>query len=650
MKILWLAGAASCALSSMACSSTAWAQDMNAKAPSPATVRAQASVLASLPTDSGEDARFAKMGFIATRADPEIKAADGRTIWRLDAYDWMNGAAPASVNPSLWRHQLLLRTHGLFKVAEGVWQVRGFDVSNMTLIAGATGWIIIDPLTTQETAAAALQLANEKLGARPVVAVIYTHSHGDHFGGVRGVVDPAHAAKIFAPEGFVQEAVSENVIAGNAMGRRAGFQFGRGLTPGPQGLLGSGVGAAIPAGSITLIAPTETIRTTGEKRTIDGVEFEFQMVPESEAPAELNLYLPTQRTLLVAETATCTLHNIQTPRGALVRNALKWAGYLTEAIELYGKRTDTLATSHCWPRFGQARIVDTLALQRDNYKYLHDQAVRLMNDGETADEIAEELTPPPALAAQWSNHGYYGTYSHNAKAVYHRYLGHYDGNPATLNPLTPAEAGKRYVALAGGADRVIAAARTAMDGGDYRWAAELLNHLVFADPANLTAKALLADSYEQMGYQAESAIWRNMYLVGAKELRTGVAPITTTISGDVIAVTPTQNFFDLLATRLVPSKIGARAMTLALNASDSSEVSRISVKNGVLIGEAGKAAEKPDVTITGPRRLFLALFILKLPLEQLETAGLKVEGDREAIKALQVAIETPPTDFNIVTP
>ncbi len=629
---------------------SAAAQDMMAKPPSPSTIRAQAAMAATLPSDDGEDARFARAGFIATRNDPAITASDGRTIWRLDAYDWMTGAAPASVNPSLWRQQRLLRAHGLFKLADGIWQVRGFDVSNMTIIAGKTGWIIVDPLTTQETAAAALALANERLGARPVVAVIYTHSHGDHFGGVRGVIDPAHLPTVFAPEGFVREAVSENVIAGNAMGRRAGYQFGRGLTPGPQGLLGSGIGAAIPAGTITLVAPTETIRTTGEKRTIDGVDFEFQMVPESEAPSELNLYVPSARLLLMAETATCTLHNIQTPRGALVRNALKWAGYLTEAIDLYGARTDTLAASHCWPRFGQARIVETLALQRDNYKYLHDQAVRLMNDGETADEIAEALVPPPALAAQWSNHGYYGTYSHNAKAVYHRYLGHYDGNPATLNPLPPVEASKRYVALAGGADRMIAVARAAMDSGDYRWAAELLNHLVFADPANTSAKALLADSYEQMGYQAESAIWRNMYLVGAKELRSGVAPVSTTISADLIAVTPTQNFLDLLATRLVPAKIGARAMVLALKATDGGEVSRITVRNAVLIGEAGKIATRPDVTITGPRRLFLALFILKLPLEQLEAAGLKVDGDREAIRALQAAIETPPTDFNIVTP
>lgn len=622
--------------------------DFASKPPSAATVAAQARAAASLPRDNGEDARFARQGFVGTRADPVIKAADGHIVWRLDAYDWMRGRPPASVNPSLWRHQRILRAHGLFKVTEGIWQIRGFDVSNMTIIAGKTGWIVIDPLTTRETAAAAIEVVNQRLGARPVSAVIYTHSHGDHFGGVRGVVGGATPA-VYAPEGFVEETVSENVIAGNAMGRRAGYQFGRGLTPGPQGLLGSGIGAAIPAGAITLIAPTETIRATGEARIIDGVAFEFQMVPNSEAPAELNLFLPATHTLLMAETATCTLHNIQTPRGALVRDARKWAGYLTEAIELYAPRTDTLIASHCWPRFGRAGVTKFLTLQRDNYKYLHDQSVRLMNDGATADEIAEQLAQPPALAALWANHGYYGTFSHNSKAVYHRYLGHYDGVPAHLNPLPPAEAGKRYVALAGGAERMLAAARGAMDAGDYRWSAELLDHLVFADPARQEGRALLADSYEQLGYQAESAIWRNMYLVGAKELREGVTPSATTVSADVVAVTPTRMFLDLLSTRLDPAKIGGRRMTLLLR-DDQGGQSRITVENGVMIGEEGKTADRPTATLTAPKRLFLALFVLKLPLEQLEKSGLKVEGDRDAVKALQAAIETPPGDFAIVTP
>ncbi len=625
------------------------AQDMAVKPPSAMTAAVQVRAAAALPPDDGEDAHAARVGFVATRADPVIKAPDGRIVWRLDAYDWMAGKAPPSVNPSLWRHQKLLRAHGLFRVAEDVWQVRGFDVANMTVVRGNTGWIVIDPLTVQETASAAMALVNEKLGTRPVSAVVYTHSHGDHFGGVRGAVTGDAKPQILAPAGFIEEAVSENVIAGNAMGRRAGYQFGRGLVPGPQGLVGSGIGAAIPAGTITLIAPTDLIRATGEKRTIDGVAFEFQMVPESEAPAELNLFLPATRTLLLAETATCSLHNIQTPRGALVRNALKWAGYLTEAIDLYGARTDTLIASHCWPRFGRARIGEFLSLQRDNYKYLHDQSVRLMNDGATAPEIAETLTQPAVLAGQWANRGYYGTYRHNAKAVYHRYLGWYDGVPARLDALPPAEAGKRYVALAGGADKLIAAARNAIDIGDYRWAAQLLDHLVFADSTNATGRALLADSYEQLGYQAESAIWRNIYLVGARELRGGVAPSATTISADVIAATPTQMFLDLLATRVVPERLGTRRMTLAL-ADDRGEVSRIGIANGVVVGEAGKSAVRPDATITAPRRLILALFLLKLPLVNLEKAGLKVEGDRAAVEALQAAIETPPTDFPIVTP
>lgn len=622
--------------------------DMSAKPPSAATVAAQARVAAGLPTDDGEDARFARRGFVATRSDPVIRAADGRIVWRLDAYDWMKGKAPASVNPSLWRHMLLLREHGLFKVADGIWQVRGFDVSNMTIVRGTTGWVVVDPLTTQETAAAAIALVNEKLGTRPVSAVIYTHSHSDHFGGVRGVV--SGAVPIHAPDGFVAEAVSENVIAGNAMGRRAGYQFGRGLVPGPQGLVGSGIGAAIPAGTITMLPPTDSIARTGDTRVIDGVTVEFQMVPETEAPAEMNLFLPAQRTLLLAETATCTLHNIQTPRGALVRNALKWAASLTQAIDLYGARTDTLATSHCWPRFGKARIGRFLGLQRDSYKYLHDQAVRRMNLGETAAEIAEGVVPPPAITDEWANRGYYGTTSHNAKAVYHRYLGWYEGVPAKLDPHPASALGTRYVALAGGPAKVVEAATKAMSAGDYRWSAELLSHLVFAEPGHADAKRLLADSYEQMGYQAESAIWRNIYLVGASELREGVQQRpNAALSADIVTATPTAMFLDLLATRLVPEKVAGRAMTILLEADDGA-VSLLTVRNGVLIGEVGKRATKPDATLTASRRLFLGLFVLKLPIEQLEKAGLKIDGDKDAVRALQAAIETPPSDFAIVTP
>jgi alkyl sulfatase BDS1-like metallo-beta-lactamase superfamily hydrolase len=628
--------------------------DLAPKPASPATVAAQAAQAAALPKDNGQDAEFAQRGFIATRAEPLIKAADGKQAWNLEAYAWMDGNAPATVNPSLWRHMSLLRKHGLFQLSEGVWQVRGFDVSNMTIIAGQSGWILIDPLTTKETAAAAFALVTEKLGKRPVKAVIYTHSHGDHFGGVKGVTTAedvkSGAVAIIAPEHFLAEAASENVIAGPAMSRRANYQFGGSLTPGAQGQMGSGIGAAISTGGITLIAPTDTITTTGETRIIDGITLEFQMVPETEAPAELNIMIPAQKTLVIGEIATCSLHNILTPRGALVRNAAKWAGYLTEAIRLYGPRTQTVASSHCWPHFGQSEVAHYLTIQRDNYKFLHDQSVRLMNKGLNASEIAEALIPPVGLANEWYTRGYYGTYSHNSKAIYQRYLGWYDAVPANLNAHIPTERATRMVAAMGGAAKVIELAKAAMAKGDYRWSSDLLNQLIFADPANKAARALLADSYEQQGYQAEASTWRNMYLSAARDLREGVKPGFATNSLDLVAAIPTEMLLDSVATRLDPALIGTRKAVFNMSFTDKRERAAVSIGNAVMVSEMGVTAPTPTATLSGPRQLFLGLFFLKLPLAQMEGAGLKVEGDRGAVEALLAAIETPPTAFNISEP
>lgn len=628
--------------------------DVSSKPASSMTIAAQATQRASLPKDNGKDAQFAAQGFIATRSDPIIRNKDGKPVWNLAAYDWMKGEAPPTVNPSLWRHMTILRKNGLFKLADGMWQVRGFDVSNMTVIAGKTGWILIDPLTNRETSAVALELVNQQLGARPIVAVIYTHSHADHFGGIRGIVSPDDVktgkVAILAPEHFTKETASENVIAGPAMGRRATFQFGAALTPGSQGQMGSGIGSAVAGGEITLLAPTDSITKTGETRTIDGVTLEFQMVPQTEAPAELNVMVPERKTLVIGEIATCSLHNILTPRGAQVRDAHAWAGYLTEALRLYADRSDTAAASHCWPHFGKEEVRRYLTLQRDNYKYLHDQTVRLMNKGQTPAEIAEALVPPPALTNEWTNRGYYGTYSHNSKAIYQRYLGWYDANPANLNPLPPTERGKHYVEAMGGADRVLAIARTAVAAGDYRWSSDVLNQLVFADPANATAKAMLADSYEQQGYQAEAATWRNMFLSAARDLREGPKLNSGTQSIDMISAIPTDLLLDTIATRLDPAVIGAKSLSLNFNFVDRGEKARVTVENAVMISEMGEAHAKPAVTLSGPRQLFLGLFFLKLPLAQLEAAGLKVDGDRAAFEALQAAIETPPNIFNIVTP
>ncbi|HVR89517.1 MAG TPA: alkyl sulfatase dimerization domain-containing protein [Novosphingobium sp.] len=630
------------------------APDVTPKPASAATVAAQRVVAATLPTDDGRDGEFAAKGFLATRADPLIKASDGHVVWNLDAYKFVAGAAPDTVNPSLWRHMGLLRRNGLFAVTEGVWQVRGFDVSNMTVVRGRTGWILIDPLTTRETAAAALELVNAQLGARPVTAVIYSHSHADHFGGVRGVVSEADVTAgrvtIIAPDKFIEESASENVMAGAAMGRRSGYQFGSGLTPGVQGQMGSGIGAGVAAGEITLIAPTDTITRTGEKRMVDGVSLEFQMVSGSEAPSELNVYIAPARTLLSAEMSTCSFHNILTPRGAKVRDARAWAGYLDEALGRYAARSDAMISSHCWPRFGSGEVAETLTAQRDNYRYLHDQTVRRMNRGETAVEIAEEVQQPPALAARWYDHGYYGTYNHNAKAIYQFYLGWYDAVPANLNPHPPTQRATRYVAAMGGAKKVLALAKIAMGGGDYRWSSDLLNQLVFAQPANASARAMLADSYEQQAYQAESAIWRNQFLSAARDLRQGspVRPASTQ-SADLIAAIPTQLLLDSVATRFDPAKLGGRKLALNLVIADRKESAALTASETTLIGRMTPAAS-PDATIIAPRRLLLGLLFLRLPLAQLEMAGMKVEGDRSAVEALSGALDPIPGSFNIAEP
>lgn len=624
------------------------------KPASPATIEAQKAAAAALPAEDGRDAEFADRGFVATRNDPVIRAKDGKPVWNLAAYDWMQGEAPPTVNPSLWRHMTLLRKHGLYKVADGVWQVRGFDISNMTVIAGKSGWIVIDPLTTVETAAAALNLVNEQLGVRPVTAVIYSHSHGDHYGGVRGVINETDVKSgkvaVIAPENLVEEATSESVVAGPAMGRRANYQFGSSLQPGPQGQMGSGIGKAVAGGSISLITPTDIIRKTGETRTIDGVTLEFQMVPETEAPSEMNVYVQPAKTFLAAEIATCSLHNILTPRGAKVRDALKWTQYLNEAVNLYADRSDAVISSHCWPRFGSAEVRSWLEGHRDNYRYLHDQTVRMMNAGMTQAEIAEAIKAPSVISDQWYNKGYYGTYSHNSKAVYQRYLGWYDAIPANLNPHPPTERAKRFVNDMGGANKVLAAAERAMASGDYRWSSDLLNQLVFADPQNSKARALLADSYEQQGYQAESAIWRNQFLSAARELRQGVKPNATIQSPDMIAAIPTGLLMESVATRLNPAVIGDRKLAINFAISDRNEKLRVSVGNAVMISEMDTLHTAPQATVTAPRQLLLAMLFLKMPIAQLEMAGLKVEGDRAAIESLQAALDPIPTTFNIVEP
>ncbi|MGC2373314.1 MAG: alkyl sulfatase dimerization domain-containing protein, partial [Solirubrobacteraceae bacterium] len=480
--------------------------------------------LGALPFEDREDFADAQRGLIATTPNLLLRDERARTVWDMDSYGFLSDEhSPHTVHPSLWRLAQLNCLHGLFEVTPGIYQVRGYDLSNMTLLEGHSGVIVIDPLISTECAAAALQLYRAHRGDRRVSAVIYTHSHVDHFGGVKGVLseDDVRAGRvlIWAPTGFLEHAVSENVLAGTAMARRASYMFAPALPRGPRGQVDAGIGKTTSTGTITLIPPTHEVSHTGQQEEIDGVPLVFQLVPESEAPAEMNFHLPESRTLCVAENAVHCLHNVLTPRGAPVRDALLWSKYLGEAIELFGGDSDVMFAQHHWPRFGKERIVSHLARHRDMYRYLHDQTLRLANRGHTPTEIAAEVKLPPSLQHTWSCRGYYGTVSHNVRAVYQRYLGFFDGNPAHLDPHPPAQAARRYVELAGGIDSLLAHARAAFDDGDYRWACELCSHAVFANPTHAEALELHAASLEQLGYQSESAVWRNLYLVGAHELR-----------------------------------------------------------------------------------------------------------------------------------
>lgn len=594
-----------------------------------------------------QDYAFAERGFVGTRADPKILRADGGAAWDLSAYDFLKGPAPASVNPSLWRQAQLLSKHGLFKVADGVWQVRGFDLANATFVAGRTGWIVIDPLTSAETAKAALDLANEKLGARPVVALIYTHSHVDHFGGSRGIVAQADVdagrVQVIAPAGFLEHAVSENVIAGAAMSRRAVYQFGALLPKGPDGQVSAGIGQAVAAGTQTLVPPTIDIVRTGQELTVDGIRIQFQLTPGTEAPAEMNLYFPDLKLLDLAENANATMHNVLTPRGALVRDAKAWADYLSESIRLYGDRTDVLMTSHAWPRFGRAEIAGFMGRHRDAYKFLHDQTVRLMNEGLTGPEIANRLELPQVLSDEWYNRGYYGTVSFNSRAVYQRYMGWYDANPVNLAPLEPKDEATRTVALMGGAAKVLEEARRGFAAGDDRWAATLAARVVMADAKDQQARDLLAAVYEKQAAAAESSLWRNMYLTGAQELRRGITPSRGAAAGaDLIRSTPTPMLLDLMAVRLDPAKVGDRALVLDLAFPDRKERFRVTVRNQVLTYEADPGGGPVDAAVTLPRAAFLAMSQGTAP-----PAG-AVQGDAEALRRLFGWLTPPGPDFPIL--
>ena len=626
---------------------TAATAALAADPPSVPTLASQTAVLKALPFEDRQDFDFASRGFVGTRADPKIAGPRG-VAWDLSAYDFLKAPAPPTVNPSLWRQAQLLSKHGLFKVADGVWQVRGFDVANTTFIQGKTGWIVIDTLTTKETAKAALDLVNEKLGARPIVAIIYTHSHSDHFGGARGMVSQADVdsgkVKVIAPAGFLEEAVNENVLAGNAMNRRAFYQFGYFLPPGPQGQISSGIGQAISKGEITLLPPTLSVDHTGQEMVIDGVRLQFQITPGTEAPAEMNINLPDLHVLDMAENANVSMHNVLTPRGALVRDARAWADYMTQSIRLYGDGTQVVMTSHGWPRFGHDVAIRFLSDQRDAYKYLHDQTVRMMDEGLTGPEIANRIALPASLQKDWFDRGYYGSMSFNSRAVYQRYMGFYDANPVNLAPLDPADQSARYVAAMGGADKVAALAKAASDQGDYRWAATLLNNVVLGDSRNTAARQALASVYDQLGYQTENAIWRNMYLVAAMELRSGVPAASSAAGLDLIRNMPTSMLLDLVAVRLNPDKVAGASVRMELVFPERKEQFYVTVHNGVLVAEPIAAPGPVDATVTLPRAGLIQALFLGVP-----APGAKVDGDAAALPRLVGWLDTFKPDFPIVT-
>lgn len=629
------------------------------KPASESTKAAQQTVLAALPFNDRRDFEDAQRGFIAKPETLTIKDANGKVVWDLESYKQFLGLdqpAPDSVNPSLWRNAQLNVQYGLFKVTDGIYQVRGYDLSNITFIQGKSGWIVFDPLLSSETAKAALDLVNQHLGKKPVVAVVYSHSHIDHFGGVRGIVDEADVqagkVRIIAPEGFSEHAVSENVIAGNAMARRAIYMFGALLPRNAQSSVGSGLGLTASNGTFTLIHPTEVIRKTGQELQIDGVRMQFQITPGTEAPVEMNTYFPDHKAMWMAENTTAVMHNILTLRGAQVRDALQWSKYIGETLSLYGDKTEVRFQSHHWPQWGQAQIDDYLKKQRALYKYIHDQSVRLMNLGYTGEEVAEAIKLPPELEAFWQGRGYYGSLKHNAKAVYQRYMGWYDGNPANLDKLPPQPAAKKYVEYMGGAAAVLEKAQADFAKGEYRWVAEAAKQVVFAEPDNAAAKNLLADSYEQLGYQAESGPWRSIYLQGAFELRNGkpAAGGATTASPDMIRAMTPEMLFDYLAVRLNGERAAGKKLVLNYHFTDLGKHYALTVENGVLTYE-DKADAKADVGLTMRKTTLEDIQLGKATLEQKVASGeLKFEGNPEAFGEFMGLLDTFDFWFDIVTP
>lgn len=607
--------------------------------------------MTALPFEDTTDFENADRGFIDALSPAVVTADDGRTVYDNDAYAFLKAECPDTANPSLWRQAQLCARQGLYEVTEGIYQIRGLDLSNMTLVEGERGVVVIDPLLSAETAAAGLALYREHRGDRPVTGLIYTHSHGDHFGGSRGVLPRGteDGVPILAPAGFLEHAVSENVYAGNAMTRRAIFMYGDRLPKSPEGQISAGLGMTTSNGTITLIPPTHDITETGQEETVDGVRIVFQLTPGTEAPAEMNFLFPDHRALCLAENATHNMHNILTLRGAVVRDSRIWARYLDEAIDYFGDRYDVAFASHHWPTWGRENVVAFLAAQRDLYAYMHDQTLRMLNSGLTGPEIAEEIQLPPALEKSWHARGYYGSLSHNVKAIYQRYLGWFDGNAAHLWEHPPVELAQRYVDSMGGPEQTLTKAVAYAEDGDLRFAATLLNHLVFADPGNTDAQQTLAGVYDKLGRGAENGTWRNFYLTAAMELRQGPnAIVLDTTNPEMAMALTTDMLLDSIAVRIDGPRAWNEDLTIDLVLTDEQHRHRLTLHNGALTHRSAPADTQPStrpgltLTLTKPRLLGV--------LSGKGLDGVTVDGDPELLSRLFSYVTESDPAFPVVTP
>jgi alkyl sulfatase BDS1-like metallo-beta-lactamase superfamily hydrolase len=624
----------------------------------PSVIAQHEAMLAALPFSDARDFEDAARGFLGTIEHAAVVNPQGRTVWSLASYGFLDAAqAPPTVNPSLWRQSRLNMNHGVFEVVPGVYQVRGLDIANMTLIEGDSGVIVVDTLTSIEGARAALDLYFRHRGPRPVAAVVFTHTHTDHWGGARGVLEEDALATgrvpIIAPNLFMEHAVSENIIAGPAMLRRAQYQFGPLLAKGVRGQVDCGLGKSMAAGSVALLRPTDLIMATGDRRVIDGVEFEFQMAPNSEAPAEMHFFIPRYKLLNLAENCTHNFHNLLPFRGADVRDALAWSKYLGEALRLWDDKAEVMCGQHHWPVWGRERIGTMIRQQRDLYKFAHDQTVRLMNHGLTAAEIAETIRLPKSLEEAWHGRGYYGHIRHNVKAIYQKYLGWYDANPVNLDPLPPVESGRKYVEYMGGADAILARARKDFDNGEFRFVAQALSHLVFAEPDNAAARALLADTFEQLGYAAESATWRNAYLFGAQELRQGMpkVPSRPPMPRETLAALRTEQIWDVLGIRLNGPKAEGKRIVLNWSFSDTGERFVLNLENCALTYAAGVQADNADASFTLARATLDEVIAKQTSFPEAVAAGkVKLAGNPMRLAELMGLMDEFPRMFEIVEP